>query len=155
MMRTYIFMSDEKRQYPLRRWFCHLHRRHWRPEYDVLYTSADGLNSDILLTIFDHYRLNDERGWNVRRRWCELAQVCRKWRQVIYDSWSRLNIHIHIHFTLGARPLDKLAHLPPMPLVINYRSPSEYIPYPHIHRRRNLDLEVEYAHGGILHALQN
>ncbi|KAI0290202.1 hypothetical protein BC826DRAFT_1106558 [Russula brevipes] len=107
---------------------------------------------DILLTIFDHYRLDDEEDWNGRRRWCKLAQVCRKWRQVIYNSSSRLNIHIH--FTLGARTLDMLAHLPPIPLVINYRD-SSYIPYFHMRRRRrNFNLEDEDGHSGILHALQ-
>jgi hypothetical protein len=119
-----------------------------RPAYDLLYTTADGLNSDILLTIFDHYRLDDEGDWNGQRRWCKLAQVCRKWRQVIYDSSSRLNIHIH--FTLGARPLDKLAHLPSIPLVINYRN-APHVPYLPL---RRIQRDAEDGDSGILHALQ-
>ena len=91
-----------------------------RPEYSLLYTTANTLNSDILLRIFDICRLDDEAKWNLQTRWCTLSHVCRKWRHLIHESFFHLNMHVL--FTNGTPPLDMLAHLPPLPLVINYRS---------------------------------
>ncbi|KAI0290302.1 hypothetical protein BC826DRAFT_1106538 [Russula brevipes] len=41
--------------------------------YNLLYTTADTLNIDVLLTIFNHYRLDDEERWNTQLRWCKLS----------------------------------------------------------------------------------
>jgi len=89
-----------------------------RPGYSVLYTDADTLNGDILLTIFDHYRLDNE-DWNRQLRWCKLSHVCGKWRHLIHQSFFHLNIHIL--FTNSTPTLGMLAHLPPLPLIIDYR----------------------------------
>lgn len=89
-----------------------------RPEYDVLYTTADMLNGDVLLAIFHHYQLHNEGDWNRKFRWCKLSHVCRKWRYLIHQSSFHLNMHIV--FTNGTPPLDLMAHLPPLPLVIDY-----------------------------------
>jgi F-box-like len=85
----------------------------------VLYTYIDMLNDDVLLKIFNHYRLSDEENWNRQLRWCKIAHVCRRWRHLIYTSFSLLNIKIH--FTNGTHAIDLMAHLPPLPLVINYQ----------------------------------
>lgn len=90
-----------------------------RPGYGVLYTTADMLNGDVLLAIFHHYQLDNERDWNRKLRWCKLSHVCRKWRHLIYQSSFHLNMHIL--FTNGTPPLDLLAHLPPLPLVVDYQ----------------------------------
>jgi len=78
------------------------------------------LNGDALLEIFHHYRLDDEQGWNNQLRWCKLSHVCRRWRKIIHQSSFHLNIHIP--FMHDTPPLDKLPHLPTLPLVIDYQS---------------------------------
>ena len=78
------------------------------------------LNYDSLLNIFHHYRLEDVDRWNLRLAWCKLAHVCRRWRYLIYDSSSLLDMYLFL--TNGSPILDSLAHLPPLPLVIDYRN---------------------------------
>ena len=76
------------------------------------------LNYDELLDIFHHYRLEDVDSWNIRLAWCKLTHVCRRWRYLIYDSSSLLDIYLLLRH--GSPTLDSLAHLPPLPLVIDY-----------------------------------
>ena len=76
------------------------------------------LNYDVLLNIFHQYRLEDVDGWNLRFGWRKLVHVCRIWRHLIYDSPSHLDLHLLL--TNGSPTLDSLAHLPPLPLVIDY-----------------------------------
>ena len=78
------------------------------------------LNYDALLNIFHHYRLEDVDSWNLRLAWCKLAHVCRRWRYLIYDSSSLLDMYLLL--TNGSPTLGSLAHLPPLPLVIDYRN---------------------------------
>ena len=93
-----------------------------RPGYNVLYNRypISILNDDTLLEIFNHYRLEDEEGWNYQHRWCKLSHVCQKWRYLIYKSSFYLNMQIIL--TNDMPPLNMLAHLPPLPLVIDCRS---------------------------------
>ncbi|KAI9438917.1 hypothetical protein H4582DRAFT_2142025 [Lactarius indigo] len=88
-------------------------------EYDVLYAAIDRLNDDILLGIFDFYRLHDQYSWNVQLGWCKLSHVCQKWRHLIFESAFYLSMHILC--TNGAPMVDTLDHLPPLPLFVNYR----------------------------------
>ena len=90
-----------------------------KPDYRALYTSIHALNDDVFLEIFNHFRLDDEWNWNLQRRWCKLSHVCRRWRSCIYDSPSLLNMHILLRN--GTPNMDLVAHLPPLPLVIDYR----------------------------------
>ncbi|KAI9440446.1 hypothetical protein H4582DRAFT_1463396 [Lactarius indigo] len=90
-----------------------------RPGYPVHYTTINRLNGDILLRIFDNYRLDDENGWNVRLGWRKISQVCQRWRHLAYSSAFYLGMHIHC--TNGAPIVETLDHLPPLPLFINYR----------------------------------
>ena len=76
------------------------------------------LNYDALLDTFHHYRLEDVNSWNLRFGWRKLTHVCRKWRYLIYDSPSRLDLHLLL--TNGSPTLVSLAHLPPLPLIIDY-----------------------------------
>ena len=90
-----------------------------RPLYSVAYRAhIHRLNCDALLDIFHHYRLEDVNGWNLRFGWRKLAHICRIWRYLIYDSPSRLDLHLLL--TNGSPTLESLAHLPPLPLVIDY-----------------------------------
>ncbi|KAH9066569.1 hypothetical protein EDB87DRAFT_436231 [Lactarius vividus] len=90
-----------------------------RPGYPVHYTSINMLDDDILLSIFDDYRLDDENAWNVRLGWRKLSQVCRRWRHLAYSSAFHLGMHLLC--TNGTSIADMFDHLPPLPLVVNYR----------------------------------
>ncbi|KAI9435925.1 hypothetical protein H4582DRAFT_490491 [Lactarius indigo] len=90
-----------------------------RPVYHVLYSSIESINDDILLSIFNYYRVIDEKGWNLRLGWCKLSHVCRRWRNLIYESVFHLGMLIIC--TNGSPIVDTLAHLPSLPLVIDYQ----------------------------------
>ena len=90
-----------------------------RPGYHVLYTTIKTLNDDILLCIFDNFRLDPMNSWNVRLGWRTLFHVCHSWRHFIYQSAFRLGMHILC--TNGTPRADTLDHLPPLPLVVDYR----------------------------------
>ena len=90
-----------------------------RPGYHILYTTINALNNDILLCVFNYYRLDDKDAWNDRLGWCKLFHVCQRWRHLIYESAFHLGMHILC--TNGTPILDTLDHLPPLPLVINYQ----------------------------------
>ncbi|KAF8269957.1 hypothetical protein EI94DRAFT_1724000 [Lactarius quietus] len=87
--------------------------------YNVPHHTIDWLNDDILLEIFNCYRLNNEFLWTYRREWLKLSQVCQRWRHLIYDFAFHLGMQIHC--TPGARTVDTLDHLPSMPLHVEYR----------------------------------
>ena len=97
------------------------------------------LNDDILLSIFDCYRLDEDNGWNARLGWCKLSHVCQRWRHLIYQCTFHLGMHIKC--TNGSPIVDMLDHLPPLPLVIYYE-----------HTRSGVSL-TEKDEVGIYHAL--
>jgi hypothetical protein len=76
------------------------------------------LNDDILLGIFDCYRLDAEGDWNYRLLWCKLSHVCQRWRRLIYGFAFHLGMHIRC--TNGTPVVDTLDHLPPLPLFVDY-----------------------------------
>ena len=76
------------------------------------------LDDDSLLQIFSCYRLEDEDNWNLRLMWRMLAHVCRRWRRLISNSWSHLDMCLRL--TNGSPSFNTLSHLPPLPLVIYY-----------------------------------
>jgi hypothetical protein len=86
--------------------------------YDVLFPAILWLNDDILLGIFNCYRLDDEYHWNYRLGWCRLSHVCQRWRHLIYECACHLGMHIEC--TNGVPVVDTLDHLPPLPLVVDY-----------------------------------
>lgn len=89
-----------------------------RPRYSVAYrTHIHMLNYDALLGIFGHYRMQDVDNWNIRLKWRMLAHVCRRWRYLIYDSSSLLDMCLLFNPSFS---IDLLAHLPPLPLIIHY-----------------------------------
>ena len=76
------------------------------------------LDNDSLLQVFSHYRLNHGENWNLQLTWRKLACVCRRWRYLIYDSWSHLDMCLLL--TSESPSIATLSHLPPLPLVIDY-----------------------------------
>jgi hypothetical protein len=87
------------------------------------------LNDDVLLNIFNIYRLDirDEEGdenarsvrkWDRQRWWYKLAHVSRGWRYLILASPVQLDIHLLC--TYGVPVADMLEHSPPLPLIVFY-----------------------------------
>jgi hypothetical protein len=107
------------------------------------------LSEDILLEIFDFYRLNavkQSRGnpW----KWHRLAHVCRKWRHVISMSPRRLDLQILC--TSGASIERVLGSWPTLPLIVRFKGHLESHSVPnniaaalqHPDRLCELDLDV-------------
>ncbi|KAH8986778.1 hypothetical protein EDB86DRAFT_2223078 [Lactarius hatsudake] len=90
------------------------------PEYQVLYTSINALNNDILLGIFSHYRPDDKSNRKHQLGWFKLAHVCRRWRRLIHESAFHLGAHILC--MVSAPMVNMLPLLPPLPLVIDFQS---------------------------------
>ena len=78
------------------------------------------LNDDILLGIFNYYRLDEKNGWNNRLGWCKLTHVCQRWRHLIYEFSSYLGMHIQ--YTNSSPMVNTLDHLPLLPLFVYYSS---------------------------------
>jgi hypothetical protein len=97
-----------------------------QPGYSVVHrTHIHLLDNDSLLQIFSHYRLENEDNWNLRQTWRNLVHVCRRWRNLIYDSSSHLDVCLLL---MNDSPsIDTLGHLPPLPLVIDFSDRTETI----------------------------
>ena len=89
------------------------------------------LDDDSLLNIFHLYRpaiFDGDEGidlhiaggkeWDCERWWYKLAQVCRRWRNLILGSASHLGLCLVC--TYGTPVANMLAHSPPLPLIIDY-----------------------------------
>ena len=94
-------------------------------EYSTYRARIHELDNDSLLRIFSHYRLNHENDWNLRHMWRNFAHICRRWRYLLYDSTSHLDMYLLL--TNGSPSLGTLSHLPPLPLVINYSDRTEIV----------------------------
>ena len=81
-------------------------------------TPIHNLDADSLLQIFTCYRLDDEENWYLRLGWLMLIHVCPRWRNLIYGSWSHLDMCLLL--TNDPPSMDTLSHLPPLPLIIHY-----------------------------------
>jgi hypothetical protein len=81
--------------------------------------SVNRLDDDVLSCIFNHYRLEEENGWNVHLGWRKLSHVCRRWRHLVHCSAIRLGMYIRC--TNGTPIVGTLDHLPPLPLFIDYQ----------------------------------
>ena len=84
----------------------------------VHYPAVHWLNDDILLGIFNCYRLDEKNRWNRRLGWCKLTHVCQRWRRLIYECSSYLGMHIR--YTNGSPMVNTLDHLLLLPLVVSY-----------------------------------
>ena len=85
-------------------------------------THIHNLDDDSLLQIFSYYRLEEEDNWNLRLKWRKLAHVCQRWRHLVFDSSSLLDMSLRL--TNKSPSIDTLCHLPSLPLVIDYSHES-------------------------------
>jgi hypothetical protein len=92
------------------------------PPLPAARTTASELNDDVLLIIFDWYRLynttKEDQGWNLERWWYKPIHVCRRWRHLILASPTHLDLHLVC--TYGVPVETMLSHSPPLPLIIYY-----------------------------------
>ena len=95
------------------------------PGYPRKFLTINTLNYDVLLGIFNYYRLDDENAWNVRLGWCKISHVCRRWRYLVHSSAFFLDMHIIC--TNGSPIVDTPDHLPSLPLFIIYRDTTATI----------------------------
>ena len=79
----------------------------------------DTLTDNVLLEIFDFYRHNhDQTLWE----WHLLAHVCRRWRQIVFESPRRLDLKIRC--TSKTPVKENLGIWPVFPIAIDFRSTS-------------------------------
>jgi len=82
------------------------------------------LDDDSLLHVFYLYRpffgdVDEIADWNYNARWWyALAQVCRRWRNVVLGSATYLGLSLLC--TYGTPVADMLSHSPPLPLFVGY-----------------------------------
>jgi hypothetical protein len=81
-------------------------------------TRIHTLDNDSLLQIFSCLRLEDEENWNLRLTWRKLAHVCQRWRHLIFDLSSHLDMCLRL--TNDSPSITTLSHLPPLLLIIDY-----------------------------------
>ncbi|KAI0271309.1 hypothetical protein BC834DRAFT_1030805 [Gloeopeniophorella convolvens] len=89
--------------------------------------SANKLSDNVLLDIFDFYRLGYHRDRTVIHQknwqrgnsgWRMLTHVCRRWRNVAFASPRRLDMKIFL--TNGSRVEEILTTSPSLPILIDY-----------------------------------
>ena len=81
-------------------------------------------------TLFDEEKGQETRileggEWERERWWYKLIQVCRRWRYIILDSVSHLDLCLLC--TYGIPVTDMLAYSPPLPLIIDHLDESHDI----------------------------
>ena len=74
--------------------------------------------ADILLEIFDRYRLDEATTSHLPWKWYRLAHVCRTWRYIIFASSCRLNLELLC--TYGTPVRTNLRYLRAFPIVIHF-----------------------------------
>ncbi|KAI0263481.1 hypothetical protein BC834DRAFT_887553 [Gloeopeniophorella convolvens] len=105
-------------------------------------TTIDVLPDTVLLEVLDAYRLFVLRKHHY---WLKLAHVCRRWRELVLSSPSRL--HLSLYCT-GRHARDLIDHFPALPLIIEYfdyaSGPGEDILYAlqHGSRARKITLRI-------------
>ncbi|KAI0288670.1 hypothetical protein BC826DRAFT_1107525 [Russula brevipes] len=90
--------------------------------------TIDGLHDELLLEIFDYYRLNQGEDywqcWKKKFRWFRLIHVCRRWRGVVFASCSRLDATLLVtNYNPGHIKTIFSPRLSPLPIVIDYLAP--------------------------------
>jgi hypothetical protein len=109
--------------------FCSPTFRQIEPTSKRQHSPFNILNDDALLHIFylywlhikDEYEGEDGRQmyeWPRQRWWYKLVQVSRRWRYLIFESRSLLDLHLVC--TFGVPVAHMLAHSLPLPLSIFY-----------------------------------
>src|SRR5712672_4436763 len=76
------------------------------------------LPDDILLEVFDQYRLLSAQDWSHLQGWYKLAHTCQRWRQLVFTSSLRLNLQLRCTFRTPV--VDMINHFPLYPLILDY-----------------------------------
>jgi len=84
------------------------------------------LSDDILLEIFDLYRIAVVESWDHSWTWHTLVHTCRRWRHIIFASPKRLDLRLLC--TYGT-PVRRILHCwpPTLPIIINYWDSVEFM----------------------------
>ena len=85
--------------------------------FDLPCSTTHTLPDDVLLEIFDFYRLDNIYLWN-HQLWRKLAHTCRRRRYIIFSPRCHLNLQLYC--TYDTPITDMLSHSLPVPLVVNY-----------------------------------
>ena len=86
-------------------------------------TTIDILSDDILLDIFDLYRKNlADSTYNIKDQ--ALVYVCRRWRQIIFESPRRLGLRVRCTYGTLVKKDILICQWPNIPIAIDYCSPS-------------------------------
>ncbi len=82
--------------------------------------TIDMLPGEALLEIFDFYLYGNE----CIEAWRQLVHVCRKWRNIVFGSPRRLDLHLHC---TAMRPVKQLLYVwPDLPIVIKQYDPPTW-----------------------------
>jgi hypothetical protein len=102
---------------------CGIGGSQWRTNHAAHATTIDTLPDDVLLVIFDIFRLSGtdlelrhKPVWN----WHILIHVCRRWRQVVFASPLRLDLQLLC--TPGTPVRKYLGCWPAFPIAIDYEN---------------------------------
>lgn len=87
-----------------------------RPPASTSFISV--LSEDVLLNIFNCYRLDIPPGWD-HNWWYKLMHTCTQWRRIILAFPSSLQLHLHC--TYGVPIADMLKYSPPLPILIDFQ----------------------------------
>jgi F-box-like len=80
--------------------------------------TIEALPDEVLLDIFDFYRLDTEASsmWHWAKTWCKLVHVCQRWRYLVFAYPLRLDLRLLCReSTPVGRTLDVW---PPLPIII-------------------------------------
>ena len=84
----------------------------------LLTATIDVLPEDVLLEIFDFYKLaSSSPSWG----WHRLIHVCRQWRSLVFASRHRLDLRLLCTYGTPVRKI--LDCWPPLPIVVRYSDP--------------------------------
>jgi hypothetical protein len=114
------------------------------------------LTDDVLLEIFDWYRQTSMEQCNGTwelNQWIILVHVCRRWRNIVFDSSRRLDLWLLC--TYGTPDVRKrLDCWPSLPILIKYWPNSEFEPFKPPSREDEDNLIAALEHPDRVHAIQ-
>ncbi|KAI9435980.1 hypothetical protein H4582DRAFT_2079110 [Lactarius indigo] len=85
------------------------------------------LPDNVLLDIFEFYqKVHTSYGFTPAQSWHKLVHVCQRWRQIVFGSPCRLDLHVV--FTNGTRGVN-LDIWPPFPIAIQYSDDKIFTPH--------------------------
>ncbi|KAI0265716.1 hypothetical protein BC834DRAFT_175728 [Gloeopeniophorella convolvens] len=90
-----------------------------------LHLMPHSANDTVLLEVFDVYRVHVlwKHQWK-HQHWFKLAHVCRRWRELVLSSPSRL--HLCLYCTQGTHAADLINHFPTLPLILDYSDYNDH-----------------------------